>query len=235
MKVGVIIPTRGNRPEFLANCLRMMRNQTLRPTVISLVDDPPKSDKCDITWRYRTGYDRLRNQGLDVIAFIEDDDYYHPEYLERMVHWWRGANKPELFGIRYTIYYHLVLKKYFNFPHDQRASAMSTLIKPDMNLNWTVDHDPYTDQWLWMPNTNIGITDRKTIHPVDVPCIGIKHGFTMTGGKNHIDRLHRYTQADPEMLWLYNNTDPESYLFYKKMSDAGRVLEALAPSEDYSE
>jgi hypothetical protein len=44
IKVGIIIPDRNDRPELLTNCMRMIEAQTLKPTVIELVNDKPKND-----------------------------------------------------------------------------------------------------------------------------------------------------------------------------------------------
>ena len=82
--IGVIIPDRGDRPKFLENCLRMLKAQTMQPTIIEIVNDAPFSDEKDITLRYRLGYERLRNKEIEVIALIENDDWYAPDYLEIM-------------------------------------------------------------------------------------------------------------------------------------------------------
>lgn len=212
MKIGVIIPDRSDRPKFLKNCLRMIEAQTIKPDIIELVDFPPKwTDKPDITLRYRTGYNTLRNQGLDCILLMENDDYYSPTYIEEMVQAWISHGKPEIFGQRYTIYYNLKLRAYFQFDHFSRSSAMNTLIKPDLNFKWCDDKEPYTDSWIWTRCRLNGIT----YAPEKINCIGIKHGDGMTGGKFHIDKLHRYERGpDPNFEFLKNNMDPESYKFY---------------------
>jgi glycosyltransferase involved in cell wall biosynthesis len=87
VRVAVLIPDRGDRPKFLAQCLAMMNRQTLRPVHIELVNDAPIGNAVDITWRYRLGYERI-GASVDVIAFIENDDWYHPQYLERIVEAW---------------------------------------------------------------------------------------------------------------------------------------------------
>lgn len=205
MKIAVLIPTRGDRPGFLKNCLRMLKAQTLQPDIIEIVNDIPLNKDCDITWRYRTGYDRLRNKGLDLIALIEDDDFYTVDYLQIMVSEWVKQGKPELLGTSYTIYYHLKLQSHFTMNHPVRSSAMNTLIKPDLNFNWCADNEPYTDMYLW--NTLKGIV----FTPAKIISIGIKHGVGLCGGRSHIDRLHRYTDYS---LNLQSIMDPDSFNFY---------------------
>ena len=216
MKIAALIPTRGNRPEFLANCLRQLNAQTRRPDHIEVVDDPPQTNYADITWRYRTGYERLRGKGFDVILLIEDDDFYSLDYIETMLAAWEAQGRPNLFGTRYTIYYHIMLQKYFTFFHDDRASAMNTMIKPDMDVKWCHDEDPFTDAWLWQQPE----LDRKLFMPKKHIAIGIKHGLTMTGGKSHVDRYNRYKDEDNGLLRA--TLDDESYNFFFSIGERMR-------------
>lgn len=214
IKFGVIIPDRNDRPEFLKNCLRMLNNQTVLPKIITIVNDPPTSEECDITKRYRMGYDRLRNLGLDVIFLIENDDWYSNEYFEYMLFNWDVNNKPDIFGTNYTIYYHLKLKAWHKMLHDDRASAMNTLIKADLNFNWGNDNDPYTDMHLWK------ILKGLTFEPSDIIgiiSIGMKHGIGKCGGAFHVDRLQRYINKDEDMLWLKRKIDSDSFNFYSQI------------------
>jgi glycosyltransferase involved in cell wall biosynthesis len=209
IKVGVIIPDRNDRPDFLGNCLRMIAEQTLKPVIVELVNDKPITAQCDITWRYRLGYDRFQKHDVDVIAFMENDDWYSPEYLEVMANAWEKHGRPDIFGTNYTIYYHLKLKKWFTFKHHDRASAMNTLIKPYLSFKWCVDHEPFTDTYLW------DILPGVTFKPEKHVAIGMKHGVGMLGGKLHVNRLHRYVENDNG--FLKNNLDPKSYEFYSTL------------------
>lgn len=209
MKLAVLIPDRGDRPDFMRNCMRMLRAQTLKPDVIEIVDDKPLSDECDITWRYRIGYDRLRNRRIDLIAMMENDDWYHPAYLETMVRNWRAHGCPDLFGTRATLYYHINLFRHMTMNHHTRSSAMSTLIKPDMNFVWCPDAEPYTDSHIWSVIKG-GITHT----PEKMICIGIKHGVGLCGGKSHTTALERYLYEDHDHRLLRKHMDSESFEFY---------------------
>lgn len=213
-KIGIIIPDRSDRPKFLENCIRMMSNQTIKPDIIELVDDKPLSDKPDITWRYRIGYDRLRNKNLDCILLIENDDFYAPDYIEIIVNEWIKRGKPEIIGTNYTIYYHLGLKKHFTMNHQRRASAMNTLIKPDLTFPWCVDYEPYTDLHLWKALKG------STYGPEKIISIGMKHGVGLCGGRNHDNHLHRYINDDSKMLFLRQHMDNESFKFYSNYNDS---------------
>lgn len=229
MKVGILIPDRNDRPEFLANCMRMMEAQTLQPTVIELVNDKPVNDKPDITTRYRLGYERLRGKGLDVIAFIENDDWYSPKYLETMTDNWKLNGSPDLFGTNHTIYFHLMLQRILTMDHDDRSSAMSTLIKPDMEFTWCADDEPYTDLHLWVTLKN-EITNRYIYRPDPVISIGMKHGIGKCGGRSHLDRLNRYNRDGKELL--KKTLDPVSYEFYNKFYDTS-FLSKNPPLQNY--
>lgn len=212
-RIAVIIPDRGDRPYFMANCLRMMENQTLKPVKILPIDWNPSSGKVDITDRYRAGYEFCgRHLDVDLIAFIENDDYYCPEYLNYMANKWNEYDRPNLFGTNYTIYYHLKLRKYFTFRHIQRSSAMSTFIRPGLNFIWPLSHDPYTDQWLWM---RAEIPKKVSFEPEYIICVGMKHGVGMSGGEFHTDALHHYINEDGG--FLKNNLDVDSYKFYSEL------------------
>lgn len=213
--IGIIIPDRGDRPGFTDNLIGMIGRQTYTGRIkVAHIDHAAKDDAVDITPRYRLGYKVASNiDEIDVIAFMENDDWYSPKYLEVMVEEWQKAGQPELFGIRHSIYYHLKLRKYFKNLHDQRSPAMSTLIKPRLTFQWPLDHDPYFDQWIWM-REEIGIKSKMTIDPIRPICIGMKHGIGKLGGQHHIDRLERYINDDPHMEFLQDHLDEESYKFF---------------------
>ena len=237
IKVGVIIPDRGDRPDFLFNCWRLLKRQTLQPDQIELINDKPLSENIDITWRYRKGYNRFcqeyRNgknpnktvfEKMDVIAFMENDDWYAPNYLATMVAAWHLAGRPDIFGTNYTIYYHIGLRAYFTMKHIERSSAMSTLIKPDLDIKWPNDHEPFTDMWLWTRSNLAG----KTFDPGNHICLGIKHGFGLFGGGSHNQRLDRYEPPrgthDHHGDFLKSIIDPESFDFYAKFKQENGTL-----------
>jgi len=203
LNVGIIIPDRNDRPKFLENCLRMIHAQTIQPTIIEVVNDTPISDACDITMRYRLGYERLMGKNLDCILFIENDDWYSTNYIETMVKKWVELGRPQLFGTQYTIYYHIGVRGYFQFDHFRRASAMNTLIVPDLEIDWGNDSNPYTDSHLWfLAKTNKSTLKGLTFMPMNVISIGIKHGFGKTGGAFHTDKLEH---MDKESFKFYTN------------------------------
>jgi len=219
MKIAVIIPDKNDRPRFLENCLRMIEAQTFKPHIIKLVNNKfleinsegyvvPQEDVCDITLRYRYGYESLRNQDIDVVFLMENDDWYSPTYIETMLKELEKHDRPDIFGTNYTIYYHIKLFSHLTMLHNRRSSAMSTILKPDLNFNWCSDNEPYTDLHLW--NVIKGVTFKPEKHI----CIGIKHGTGLCGGRLHSERLHRYINKDINKSFLKAALDPESFKFY---------------------
>lgn len=215
MKIAIIIPDRNDRPQLLANCLRMMQAQTLQPAHIELVDYAPLSDAIDITQRYRIGYERLQGRDVDLIAFIENDDYYHPSYLEYMAMEWQLAGQPDLFGTNHSIYYHLGLRKYYTMQHYSRASACNTFIKPGLQITWPPDNEAYTDMHLWHKLRG----SKKTITPDGVYSIGIKHGIGRIGGQRHNTGLEQYNPKGTTSFEANKHTDG-NFEFLKTQMDA---------------
>lgn len=229
-RIGVIIPDRGDRPQLLKNCLRMMAAQTLLPAQLQVITQCNPNGAAhlpDITYKYKLGYERMSRQGVDVIAFIENDDWYAPDYLETMAAVWERENRPHLLGTAYTIYYHLKLRAWFTMKHPRRASAMNTFVKPHLAFNWPLDYDPYTDIGLWK---HVEIAEqispehkepiRKHVwHPEQTLgrhiSIGMKHGTGLCGGYNHTNKLHRFTNPDPKFIFLTRSLDAPSLNFYE--------------------
>lgn len=211
VRVGAIVPSRGDRPNFLENCMRQISTQTLKPAEISVMDYEPESICKDITQRYRRGYDKLREKGLDVIALLEDDDYYSPNYLEYMVDKWLHYNKPDLLGTSYTWYYNLRLKAYFKMEHHTQSHAMSTLIKPDLNFPWCPDNEAFTDVWLWNLHSHLKGTIFTPDHTI---CMGMKHGVGLTGANSHTTNLYRFKFSDIDLAFLRSNLAEPSFQFF---------------------
>lgn len=220
MKIGILIPDRGDRPKFMDHCMKMMASQDIFGEIdlyfyVVGPDKLPPSNNCDITARYRIGYDYLSKRQVDLIFFVESDDWYSTDYIKETLIAWEKDERPDIFGTRETIYYHIKLKAWYLTQHEQRSCAMNTVIKPNLRLTWPIDHEPFTDIWLWgLPHLS-----KKLYSPQIIHSIGIKHGVGMTGGKSHIDRLHRYINKDENMEWLKSHIDESSFNFYKQYSE----------------
>ncbi len=210
-RVGALIPTRGDRPRLLEHCLAQLRSQTRPPDEIILVDDPPRSHHKDITWRYRLGVERARAKGVDAIMICEDDDWYHPEYLEWLLEGWQRHGRPPIFGVAETWYYHLAIGKRKHLSHPGRASGFCTLISGALeSIRWPADHHPFVDLHLWrhIPGKAVPFGDK-------IRAIGIKHGIGMTGGIAH-RRNFGWERVDGRP-WFSRTVDPRSRQFYSEI------------------
>lgn len=223
MNISVLIPTRGDRPQFLGNAMRMLNAQTLKPTHVEIVNDAPiDPSKKDITWRYRIGTQRIleKNPGTDAIIYIEDDDWYSPNYIECMSQSWENAGRPLVFGVGDTIYYHLVMRGWYRMVHPTRASAMSTMMSAEgaRRMVWPADNFVFTDIEIWKKLPG------KTFLPPDSISIGIK-GYmegALFGGIGHRRDLAQYKNHDKELNWLRSKVDAESFNFYKHVAESVR-------------
>lgn len=205
MKIGLIIPDRGDRPKLTENCIRMIKNQTIEPYQIVHVNFAPLDERPDLCKRYKSGYKQLSE--VDLIFFIENDDWYHENYLKFMAQQWQEAGEPDIFGIDYTYYYHLPTKRYFKYGHEGRASMMNTCIKPGLLIKWPADHFRFVDMELWRQLRG------ETIAPEKIYSVGMKgHGEGMHGGTGHNNKLFRYDHEDNG--FLMDTLDTESYKFY---------------------
>ena len=212
-----LIPTRGDRPVLLSRAIEMLAQQTLCPVnVIVIDDDPVDINKKDITWRYRNGLERVMSQhpNVELILFIEDDDWYSEDYIKTFYDAWLQAGKPELFGIGETYYYHIGLRKIYHEKHVGRASAFCTGITPAgiSKMNWPNDDYSYVDFEFWKQLNGLLFIPNK---PVAVGIKGHKVG-TFFGGSGHYDSWAGYKHDDQELTWISNIIDKPSIDFYFK-------------------
>lgn len=209
LNIAVVVPTRGDRPQFLEQCKKLIAYQTREPDSIHIIDQTvvALSDKKDITARYRIGIQIARGFYADVIFFFEDDDWYAPEYIQTMLNGWEISGKPDLYGYASTTYYHLVIRKSVELKHPGRASMFNTLMRADTTVVLPPDDDPFTDIYLWKKLK--GFAD--PVNPKT--CIGIKHSTGLTGGIGHNKDWKGYNIEDPdgEKLKSLTRFDP----FYK--------------------
>jgi hypothetical protein len=209
IKIGVVIPTIKGRELFLNNCLRMLANQTFQPHYTTLIDYDLKQNFVDLALRYRIGFmECFQFQNCDVVLCIEDDDWYSKDYIQTMINEWAKANKPGIFGVGETYYYHIFAQKYLRLAHSNRASMFSTLVTNEV-LKVSIDYkDPYLDVYLWKTLRGATFIPRSPI------AIGIKHGIGAVGGGAHqVDSKHYQTQ-DKYFEWLNNQVGFDSRFYW---------------------
>lgn len=219
LKVAIVVPTRGDRPDFLDHCKRMIHRQTYSPDEVIFVDyEPKKRNIVDLTARYRKGIDIARKRGCNLIFFWEDDDWYDENYLEWMIVNWKNSDKPEVFGINVSYYFNLLSMRGTMFDHLGRSSMFCTALHIHENkwnsLEWPHDEERFLDLWMWRKWTKLART--AVPFPMDkIYTVGIKHGTGMLGGGGHEVSSNIYLDSKYDKNWLERVVDPQSFEFYK--------------------
>ena len=211
LKIGVIIPDKNDRPGFLAHCLDMMERQSIQPDHICLVNENSGIDGCDITWRYKKGFERIFNQyDCDVCFMIENDDWYRNDYIEQMLKKWEQLSRPDLLGIGTSVYYHIGLKKYKQLIHPVRSSAFCSMVTSEvLKHEFCADTEAFFDVYLWKSKMK-----KAAFIPSEQICLGIKHGIGSCGGKGHLLSFP-YDKDDKDFVYLNSVIDKKSFNFYE--------------------
>lgn len=217
MKFALVIPTRGDRPEFINQCNQLIRRQTKQPDDIIWVDYKPKSNQKDITQRYRWGVNQATQRNYDFVVFWEDDDWYHPKYLEWLIDNWVKLKKPDFFGVGETYYYHHGLEALHYMKHPGRTSAFSTLVKIPWKIPWPEDNYSFLDMHIHKNSQPITI-----MYPSNqVYAIGIKHGLGVTGGGGHRQNFP-YSRPNSKE-WFYQQIQGDR-VFYDEIKNKIKTI-----------
>lgn len=211
MRIGCLIPDRGDRPHFLSHAKYLLGLQSRQPDVVHIVNHRPKSAAVDLIERCREGLNMLFNiQKCDLVFFIENDDWYAVDYLDKMSRYWELYKRPDLIGIGYTHYYHLELKRYKLLKHEGRASLFNTAISKDAKFEFPPNDTRFFDLHLWKHLKGV------TVNP-EIISLGIKHNIGLCGGKGHATTFYTDKNSfdDSDMSFLNSHVDSKSFDFYK--------------------
>jgi len=119
--VGVVVRTR-NRPALLAEALESLCGQTARPARVVIVNDggasvasviEPFRDRLPLVLRElpeRFGRSGAANRGArdaesELVAFLDDDDRFYPDHLERLVRAHRAGPEAVVYSDAATVVY----------------------------------------------------------------------------------------------------------------------------------
>lgn len=154
----VLITMTGARPEQFALCQRWMQRQTYTGEVVwIIVDDANPHTTGGVTHNFKENWitekifpvpvwrPGMNTQGRNIIAgldltenkypdaecifIIEDDDYYRPIYLERMM---ANLQSYDVIGEQRTIYYNVFYQRYIRNANTIHASLFQTAFTPKM-------------------------------------------------------------------------------------------------------
>jgi hypothetical protein len=218
VKLAVVTPTRGDRPNFIGQWRYLLSRQTRTPDIVELVDEPVVSSTVDLVKRFRLGIDRAAAKGADAVVFMEDDDWYSQTYLEEFEKILNSTKCPVV-GSDLTIYYHIIAGKYAQMAHPGRASMMYTAVRPDgiKDFPWPPPDGWQLDikLWRWAAETKKGFTFR----PTPLQAIGIKHGEGLRISRSHtlpLDKSAKGWLIDSGQSWLRSHIDATSFFFYSE-------------------
>ena len=212
MKISVITCTTPGRSVAFDLCRKYVERQTLQPHQWIIMDDAdtPMPTKVLQALSQVTG---------DAIAFIEDDDWEAPDYLE----WVEDSlNRGyDIVGEGEAIYYHVARRWWSNCRNVRHASLCQTAIRTTMleklvNVITAWDN-PFFDCRLWRCDANKFLhLPRESLRR----CIGIK-GMPGTPGYSpeHRQKDPDGSNLDPSLLklWKLIGQDATAYApFYLK-------------------
>lgn len=134
-KVSVIIPVY-NAEAYLDECIQSVLNSTYKNFEIILVDDKSTDSSADIIKNYMKHEPRIkyiytpvnkgagacRNIGIksasgDLISFLDDDDFYMPDFLEIMVKAYKKNLSDIIISFYYDINGHSKTENHLNFSY----------------------------------------------------------------------------------------------------------------------
>ncbi len=210
VKVGVLICTCDPaRKPFFDFLLKRLKKQALQPDKVLIIDYPNTTGVSDLAKRYKTGSTQLFEQGMDIVVYMEDDDYYPLTYLEEMVQAWKDNGRPHLIGHSPTRYYHIGVSGYKNWGFQPHCSAHATAVSKGVQLDVCKDTDISFDIALWKYNSFKVQTTLKT------PPISIKHNVGLTVPRKwHSLTGKVYPIQDQDNIILKKYVDRESCRFY---------------------
>jgi len=180
--IHVVTPTRGDRDErFLALCRMYASWQTRKPDKHWIIAYPPSTDKPDLVPRVRQGMEAAFADGADIVAIMEDDDYYGRRYLESVMWAWEHSGRPRLIGGSCGVQYHIGSRACGITMHEwPKPSALYMMAFHGMPESWPAEDSTHLD-WHFM----------RSVHEAQYVCfpqwtvVGIKHGSGLCGGRRH--------------------------------------------------
>lgn len=215
--ITCITATCPGRESFLARCRSYVDRFTLKPEAHIVVssDDFRKNLK-----------DALSQVKTELVAFIEDDDWYAPGYLKDMATRLTYSRRA-LIGYDPTMYYHIVHKGYTILPHRNRASLFATVgissivvLAYDRIYEKTGGKNFAVDINLWSSLADVAVTT------VGHLAIGIKHGLTKTEGRGHYYPKN-YWAKDEDSSYLKQLIGEEDANAYSDIVAKARSPEVL--------
>lgn len=192
LNIATVTPDRPGREFFRPICEHYIERQTLQPD-FSIFVDWEGDGSSDLILRCMHGVAEALDMGADFILFIENDDWYHPRYVEFMAEAFIANDMPHAVGIDNSTYFHLHSYRLHEQAHPGRASLCATGLSRAFfqYFNWNMATEPFLDLAVWkQAKTKAFISDRLVV--------GLKHGIGYAGGRGHLPTFGKPSSWD----WL---------------------------------
>lgn len=139
-KISVIIPIY-NTAEYLPRCLDSILNNTFKNLEVLCINDGSTDESAAIIERYaiqdarviavnkaNAGVSAARNTGLDMatgdyIAFVDSDDWVHPQYLEILIQYANSENA-DIVACNFIRVSTFNIAPYVTYTHDKMACKL---------------------------------------------------------------------------------------------------------------
>lgn len=224
----------GDRPVCLNLLEKWMNNQTRKLDKWYVIDDgqkesvpidwtihlrrkPMKTDpKHTLNANIKFALSHIKEEG--VLLFIEDDEYYAPQYVETMTQ--RMISKP-FTGIIRSRYYHLPSMSYFVHNTTNHASLAQTMIPTSYfkRLELLLPGSPFVDLRIW-EDAQKNYRDQCLLFH-DSPkaiYVGMKGMPGRTGiGSGHSGKFGRHDREFSKLKeWM-----PSDHVYYERILQNG--------------
>ena len=161
-----LITCTGDRPHLFRRLECWMARQSIRWTNWIVVDDGVDPTICTLGQRYirlapereptvsfannlRAGLEAANHSGSEFVFFIEDDDWYSPNYLASLL---IALTNHELAGESHSRYYNVAQLGYRHCLNADHASLCATAIRASLIpriMSLIFDTDIYLDLRMW--------------------------------------------------------------------------------------
>ena len=209
MSHALLTVDRGDRKPLFDHCIWQASRFVSSYDAHILITRPPHSDKPDLTERVKEGYDEAVKLGVDWVIMMESDDWYPENYIHRIMSF---AGNADFIGSETTVYYNLVNRTWEKTTHPNHSSLFTTAFRVSAmkDFKWKSAHKVFLDLDLWRYARNKQF--RRQF--IETPAIGIKANMGLVGGKGHVMKMKN---ADPELSWLKERVDENSFEFYSNL------------------
>lgn len=235
--VSIVVPVY-NVEAYLEKCLNSLINQTYKNLHIIVVNDGSPDNSQKIIDQFTAKYpDRItaltkpngglgdaRNFGLaavntEYVAFVDSDDYVHPEYINKMVTLAKQKNADLVFCGHYKV-----------FEDDTLQEVSIGFTGHSISENPTIMFDNHS-AWNKLCKTSL-FKANSIEYPVGVWYEDLLPGILLTANARHIEKV-----AMPLYYYLIregsisNSFNPKIFDYYKVIDSVKDVLYKRFPNE----